>query len=62
MALKTMVLTCDYSYCDSTSDEDYRTEAEALEDGWFILRGPERSMGGDGEKTYCSRECLEADL
>lgn len=61
MAIKLMTLTCDGSFCNYEAD-DYRTEAEAMEEGWFILRGPERELGGTGEKCFCSRDCLEGSL
>lgn len=71
MAIASYTLTCDSDYCDEryTDDEqveDYLTvgarEKRATEAGWFIVRGPEREFGGDGVKTYCSSECMSADL
>lgn len=62
MAIKKMSLTCDNEYCYSTPEQEFEFEAEALEAGWFILKGPERHLGGNGEKVYCSIECLEQDL
>lgn len=61
MAIKYLTVTCDGPYCNNESDE-YEDIDEALEMGWFILRGPERILGGDGEKCYCSTDCLEQDL
>lgn len=55
-----MVLTCDF--CLDDYDDEFRSEEEALESGWFIVRGPERELGGNGEKVYCSHMCMVADL
>jgi hypothetical protein len=54
-----MFLTCDH--CTEETDE-YETVAEAMEFGWWIVRGPERYLGGNGERVYCSKECLGSDL
>lgn len=59
MAIQQMVLTCDY--CETT-DEELLSEEEAQESGWYIVRGPERELGGRGERVYCELACLHADL
>lgn len=61
MALRALVLECDSNYCDNHAD-DFRTPEEATEEGWFILKGPERELGGNGERVYCSKSCMETDL
>lgn len=59
MAIQEMVFTCDHCYA---GDDSYRSVEDAAEFGWFIVRGPERVLGGDGEKVYCSQDCLTADI
>ncbi len=71
MAIATFVLTCDWcqdEYKDSASGyEDYADSLEtrqkrATEEGWYILFGPERDLGGDGVKAYCGHDCMQSDL
>ena len=71
MAVHTFVLTCDHcanEYKDDASGyEDYADSLEtrqkrATEEGWYIVFGPERDLGGDGVKAYCSAYCMESDL
>ena len=59
MAIQMLVLTCDH--CGFVADE-YNSVEEACENGWWIVKGPERTLGGDGERTYCSLDCLGDDL
>lgn len=59
MAVRELILTCDY--CGHEDDEHLSRE-EAQEFGWYIVFGPERVLGGKGERAYCDRDCLVADL
>jgi len=60
--IKRMSFACDNPICyKSDETEDFLSEEEALESGWFILRGPERYLG-NGERVYCSLECLDDSL
>lgn len=59
MAIRTYTITCDW--CGEEAEE-YDNDHEANECGWYILWGPERDLGGNGERAYCSRDCLVADL
>lgn len=59
MAIKRLVMTCDH--CEHESEDDFLSLGEATEFGWFVVQGPERTLGSN-EVVYCSRECLLADL
>lgn len=59
MAVRELVLTCDYC---TQEDDEHLSREEAQEAGWFVLFGPERELGGNGERAYCSKDCLVADL
>lgn len=69
MAISTFVLTCDHCG-EEHKDDGGRDEMDSLEsrqkmateEGWYILLGPERDLGGNGERAYCSMECMEMDL
>lgn len=60
MAILTYSITCDY--CGNAQEDEFQSDSEAMEFGWYIVRGPERELGGNGERAYCSSECLVADL
>lgn len=61
MAVREITFQCDHcGYADE--EAEYRSVEEALENGWFIVRGPERMLGGDGERVFCDRDCMVANL
>lgn len=62
MAVRYMSFTCDLCTTELEDDEDIRSPEEAAEMGWYIVHGPERMLGGLGERCYCSLECLLQDL
>lgn len=59
MAVREMVLTCDNC---GFEDDEHLNRDDAREAGWYILLGPERDLGRDGERAYCCKSCLESDL
>lgn len=59
MAVTTFLIRCDY--CGDQTDE-FDNDDEANEFGWYVIFGPERDLGGDGERAYCCKDCLVADL
>lgn len=61
MAVKYMSFVCDLC-TEELEEEDIRSAEEAAEVGWYIVHGPERILGGMGERCYCSLECLLQDL
>lgn len=61
MAIKHMSFTCDLC-TEELEEEDIRSAEEAAEVGWYIVAGPERILGGTGERCYCSLECCLQDL
>ena len=57
MAIKQIVMTCDW--CEAVSDEDFVAMEEAREAGWYVVIGP---AFGEDEKAFCSLECMESFL
>lgn len=68
MAVSTLILECDHcrdEYRDDAGLVDDSLESRqkrATEEGWYILFGPERDLGGDGVRAYCCADCMESDL
>lgn len=58
MAIKTLVFTCDHC---GHEGEEFGDEREALQNGWFVVKGADYIFGSN-EKVYCCMDCLRADL